>query len=62
MEAAPFVPALAWVIPFAVMLLGIAALRANLKLHYDGTNMRITNSEAANAFLTREYRPGFGLS
>jgi len=43
------------------MLLGIAALRANSKLHYDGANMRVTNNQAANEFLTREYRKGYSL-
>jgi hypothetical protein len=43
------------------MLLGIAALRANSKLHYDTANMRVTNNEAANQFLTREYRKGYSL-
>ena len=31
------------------------------KLTYDAANMRITNNVAANQYLTREYRPGFGL-
>jgi predicted dehydrogenase len=44
-----------------IMLLGIAALRANSKLHYDGANMRVTNNPAANEFLTREYRKGWSL-
>jgi hypothetical protein len=44
-----------------IMLLGIAALRANSKLHYDGANMRVTNNPAANEFLTREYRKGYSL-
>jgi hypothetical protein len=43
------------------MLLGIAALRANTRLDYDPANMRVTNSEAANQFLTREYRAGWSL-
>ncbi len=45
-----------------IMLLGIASLRAGKKLTYDGPNMRVTNSVAANDFLTRSYRKGFGLS
>jgi predicted dehydrogenase len=45
-----------------IMLLGIAALRANAKLHYDGEAMRITNYPAANDLLTREYRKGFELT
>jgi predicted dehydrogenase len=44
-----------------VMLLGIAALRAGTKIHYDAANMRITNQEAANQFLSREYTKGFSL-
>jgi hypothetical protein len=43
-----------------IMLLGIAALRAGTKLHYDGANMRITNrglkGEDLNNVLSREYR------
>jgi hypothetical protein len=44
------------------MLLGVAALRAGTRLEYDGANMRVINSVSANDFLTRTYRPGFGLS
>ena len=44
-----------------IMLLGIASLRANSRLHYDGAAMRVTNNEAANQFLTREYRTGYSL-
>ena len=44
-----------------IMLLGIASLRARSRLHYDAVNMRVTNSEAANQFLTREYRKGYSL-
>ena len=45
-----------------IMLLGVAALRANARLAYDGAAMRVTNHPAANDLLTRTYRPGFGLS
>jgi predicted dehydrogenase len=45
-----------------IMLLGVAALRAGTRLEYDGANMRVINSVSANDFLTRTYRPGFGLS
>jgi hypothetical protein len=38
------------------MLLGVVSLRAATKIHYDGANMRVTNSDKANDFLTREYR------
>jgi hypothetical protein len=46
-----------------VMVLGMVAVRAGQghKIYYDGPNMRITNDEAANKYLTREYRPGFGM-
>ncbi len=52
-----------------VMLLGIVALRAGSKIHYDGANMRITNTVRLsgdrvvnpNDFLQRENRPGFTL-
>ena len=44
-----------------VMLLGIVALRAGTKIHYDGANMRITNSRKANDLLKREYRRGWSL-
>jgi predicted dehydrogenase len=45
-----------------IMLLGIAALRAGTRLQYDGEAMRVTNDAAANDFLRREYRQGFGLT
>ena len=46
-----------------VMLLGIVALRAGQgqRIQYDAVNMRVTNNPAANAALTREYRPGWSL-
>jgi predicted dehydrogenase len=44
-----------------IMLLGIVSLRANAKLHYDGASMTVTNDDAANQYLTREYRAGFSL-
>jgi hypothetical protein len=44
-----------------VMLLGIVSLRANSKIHYDAANMRVTNNDAANQFLTRQYRAGYKL-
>ena len=44
-----------------VMLLGIVALRAGKKIHYDGANMKITNAPEANDFLKREYRKGWSL-
>jgi hypothetical protein len=44
-----------------VMLLGIVALRAGTKIHYDGARMKITNSTTANDFLKRKYRRGWDL-
>ena len=44
-----------------VMLLGIVALRAGTKIHYDGAEMRITNPTSANEFLRRDYRRGWSL-
>ena len=45
-----------------VMLLGVVSLRAGTKLHYDGANMRVTNNDAANDFLKRDYRQGWSLT
>ena len=59
-----------------VMLLGVVSLRAgqrtpgDSKIHYDGANMRVTNTIKGtgttvtdpNQFLRREYRPGFRLT
>jgi predicted dehydrogenase len=44
-----------------VMLLGLVALRAGQgrKVYYDAARMQVTNAPEANAFLTREYRPGW---
>ena len=44
------------------MLLGLVAYRAGKKLTYDGATGKITNDEAANAFLSKEYRPGWILN
>ncbi|HEX4541606.1 MAG TPA: Gfo/Idh/MocA family oxidoreductase [Candidatus Acidoferrum sp.] len=44
-----------------VMLLGIVALRAGSKIHYDGANMRVTNQPQANDYLRREYRQGWSV-
>jgi predicted dehydrogenase len=45
-----------------VMLLGIVALRAGTKIHYDGASMKVTNAAGANEFLRRDYRTGWSLS
>ena len=46
-----------------VMLLGIVALRSGQGhvIEWDGAAGRVTNDDAANAFLRREYRAGFGM-
>jgi len=58
------------------MLLGIVSLRAgqrtpgDSKIHYDGANMRVTNTLKGsgttvtdpNQFLRREYRSGWNLT
>ena len=44
-----------------VMLLGIVALRAGTKIHYDGAKMKVTNSANANDYLRRDYRRGWSL-
>ncbi len=45
------------------MLLGIVALRTGQgrKILYDGDTMAVTNIPESNQYLTREYRPGWGL-
>ena len=46
--------------PFTeTVLLGNAAIRANRRLDFDAKNVRFTNFEPANAYLTKDYRPGF---
>jgi hypothetical protein len=44
------------------VLLGNIALRAGVKIEWDAANLRVKNDEAANRFVTREYRSGWGLS
>ena len=44
-----------------IMLLGIVSLRARSRLHYDTAAMRVTNNDAANQYLTREYSQGYSL-
>jgi len=41
------------------MLLGIAALRAEQPIEYDGVRSEIMNAKSANAFLDRSYRKGW---
>jgi hypothetical protein len=44
-----------------VCLLGNVALHADKQLQWDGPNLRVTNDEAANRYLHREYRSGWSL-
>jgi hypothetical protein len=41
--------------------LAAVALRSGKRVEYDSVNMKITNDEDANKFLTREYRKGWEL-
>jgi hypothetical protein len=41
--------------------LGIVAVRAGTRIAFDPVNRKITNNEAANKLLTREYRKGWEL-
>ncbi len=43
------------------VLLGNAALRAGRKLYFDAENIRITNCQEGNQYLSREYRQGWSL-
>ncbi len=48
--------------PFTeTVLLGNLALRVGRKLEYDGDNMRFTNCDAANPYLTKQYREGWSF-
>lgn len=44
------------------LLLGLVAYRAGQKIAYDGAAGRVTNSPAANALLSRQYRAGWTLN
>ncbi|MCA9115713.1 MAG: Gfo/Idh/MocA family oxidoreductase [Planctomycetaceae bacterium] len=43
------------------ILLGNVALRAGGRIEWDAENMKVTNNEAANQYLGREYREGWTL-
>ncbi len=43
------------------ILLGNIAKRFNDKLYWDAENLKITNNDEANAFVSREYRNGWSL-
>jgi predicted dehydrogenase len=44
-----------------VVLLGNIAIRTEEKLHWDGENLKFTNSDAANALINPPYREGWRL-
>jgi predicted dehydrogenase len=44
-----------------IVLLGNIAIRAGMKLDWDGPNMRCTNVPEANEYIRREYRKGWTL-
>ena len=44
-----------------VVHLGNIAVRAGVPIEFDAEAMKIPNCEAANAFLTRTYREGWGI-
>jgi len=44
-----------------VVLLGNLALRSGRPLEWDGEKMAVTNWPEANRFVTKEYRPGWGV-
>jgi hypothetical protein len=44
-----------------MVLLGNVALRARRRIEWDSAAFRITNLPAANALLTKAYRPGWGV-
>ena len=44
-----------------MVLLSNLAIRAQRPLEWDGAAMAVTNHPAANQFLTKQYRPGFGV-
>jgi len=45
-----------------IMLLGVVALNAGKKIHYDGNAMKVTNVPDSDALLKRKYRAGWELS
>jgi hypothetical protein len=45
-----------------MVLMGNLAIRyPDRKLLWDGEKMEVTNDKAANAYVRRQYREGFGL-
>ena len=44
-----------------MVLLSNVAIRARRKIAWDSAAMKVTNLPSANQYLTKEYRPGFGV-
>ena len=44
-----------------MVLLSNVAVRARRRIEWDSAAMKVTNLPAANEFLTKQYRPGFGV-
>lgn len=44
------------------VLLGNVSYRVGMKLEWDAENLKATNCEEANAFITKEYRPGWEVN
>ncbi len=44
-----------------MVLLSNVAIRARRRIEWDSAAMKVTNVAAANEFLTKHYRPGFGV-
>ena len=44
------------------VLLGNVAYRSGAEIEWDAQNLRVTNNEAANQFIEREYRKGWRLA
>lgn len=48
--------------PFTeTVLLGNLAIRTRRRLEWDSANMKVTNFPEANRFVTKDYRPGWGV-
>ena len=43
------------------VMLGNAALRAGMKLYWDGPNLKVTNTSDADKFIHPKFRDGWGL-
>ena len=44
-----------------MVLLSNVAIRARRKIEWDSAAMKVTNLPSANHYVTKEYRPGFGV-